>query len=119
MGKAGNLPANSPGDFFQERTTMSIAIVAKLKAKAGSEKQMEDALSSMVAKTREEKGCQQYILHRSNQDPTVFVFYEVYQDQPALDAHGKTPHMAEMFGKIGGLLDGRPAIDFLTELARR
>jgi quinol monooxygenase YgiN len=98
---------------------MAIAIVAKLKAKPGSEKQMEEALTSMVGKTREEQGCLQYILHKSNQDPTAFVFYEVYQDQAALDAHGKTPHMAEMFGKVGGLLDGRPSVELLTEIARR
>jgi quinol monooxygenase YgiN len=98
---------------------MAIAIVAKLKAKAGSEKQMEEALTSMVGKVREEPGCVQYILHKSNQDPLSFVFYEVYQDQAALDAHGKTPHMAEMFGKVGGLLDGRPSVELLTEIARR
>ena len=95
---------------------MSIVVVAKLKAKQGSEKQMEEAFHTMISKVKEEPGCLKYILHRSNQDPTVFVFYEVYQDQAALDFHGKTPHMAEMFGKLGGLLDGRPAIDFLTEL---
>ena len=96
---------------------MALTVVAKLKAKAGQEKQMEEALRGMIPKVAEEKGCLKYILHRSNQDPTVFVFYEEYQDQAAFDLHGKTPHMAEFIGKIGGLLDGRPAVDVLTELA--
>ena len=95
---------------------MSIVVVAKLKAKQGSEKQMEEALRAMITKVKEESGCLKYILHRSNQDPTVFVFYEVYQDQAALDFHCKTPHLKEMSGKLCGLLDGRPAIEFLTEL---
>src|SRR5207253_11169555 len=98
---------------------MSIALVAKLKAKAGSEQQMEEALRAMVEKVRSEKDTIAYILHKSTKDPTEFVFYEVYPDQAALDAHGKTPHMAEMGGKIGPLLDGRPTLEFLTELARK
>ena len=98
---------------------MSISVVAKLKAKQGSEKQMEEALKAMVGKVKEEPGCEAYVLHRSNRDSTTFVFYEVYRDQAALDAHGKTPHMAEMLGKIGPLLDGRPVIDFVSEIARR
>ncbi len=98
---------------------MAITVVAKLKAKSGSEKQLEDAFRAMIPKVRGEAGTQTYVLHRSVQDPTVFVFYEVYQDREALDAHSKTPHMAEMITKIGGLLDGRPQIDLLTELDRK
>lgn len=95
---------------------MSITIVAKLKAKQGSEKQMEEALRAMIPKVREEPGALVYILNRSVKDPTVFVFYEVYKDQAAFDLHTKTPHMAELQGKLPALLDGRPAIDILTEL---
>jgi quinol monooxygenase YgiN len=98
---------------------MSITVVAKLKAKQGSEQQLEEAFRTMISKVRAEQGTQAYILHRSVKDPTVFVFYEVYQDQAALDAHGKTPHMAELGKSIGGLLDGRPQIDVLTELDRK
>lgn len=98
---------------------MPITVVAKLKAKAGSEKEVEEALKAMIPKVRQEQGTLSYILHRSTQDPTVFVFYEVYRDQAAFDAHGKTPHMAELFGKLRGLLEGPPALDKLTELERK
>lgn len=98
---------------------MAITVIAKLKAKAGSEKALEEAFRSMITKVRGEPGCAAYVLHRAVKDPTTFMFYEIYQDQAAFDAHGKTPHMAEMGGKIGGLLDGRPQIDVLEELARK
>lgn len=98
---------------------MSITVVARIKAKQGSEKQLEDAFRAMVPKVRSEADTQTYILHRSVRDPTVFLFYEVYKDQAALDSHGKTPHMAELGKAIGPLLDGRPQIDFLTELERK
>ena len=99
---------------------MPITVIAKLKAKSGSEAQIEAAFKDMIGKVRaNEPGTMAYVLHKSTQDPTTFVFYEVYQDQAAFDAHGKTPHMAEMGGKLRGLLDGRPQIDILTELARK
>ena len=98
---------------------MSITIVAKLKAKQGSEKQLEEAFRAMIPKVRGEAGTQTYILHRSVQDPTLFVFYEVYKDGEALDFHRKTPHMAELGKALGGLLDGRPQIEMLTEIDRK
>ena len=98
---------------------MAITIVARLKAKSGSEKQMEAALRAMIPKVREEPGALTYVLTQSAKDPTVFVFYEVYQDQAAFDFHTKTPHMAELQSKLPALLDGRPTIDILTELDRK
>jgi quinol monooxygenase YgiN len=104
---------------IQEKV-MPITLIAKLKSKAGSEAQVEAAFRDMIPKVRaNEPGTMAYVLHKGTQDPTTFVFYEVYQDQAALDAHGKTPHMAEMGGRLRGLLDGRPQIDVLTELDRK
>ena len=98
---------------------MAITVVARLKARPGSESQVEQAFRKMIPAVRSEAGTLQYVLHRSVQDPTVFVFYELYQDQDALSFHGKTPHMKELFTTISPLLDGRPQIDVLTELDRK
>ncbi len=98
---------------------MPIAIVAKIKAKAGSESQLEAAFREMITKVRSEHGTLSYILHKSIQDPTVFYFYETYVDQAAVDAHGKTPHMKELGAKIGPHLDGRPEVSVLTEVDRK
>jgi quinol monooxygenase YgiN len=99
---------------------MPITVIAKIKAKAGSEGELESAFKEMIGKVRaNEPGTLTYALHRSVQDPTVFVFYEVYQDQAAFDAHGKTEHMKTLGAQIGGKLDGRPTLDILNEVARK
>ena len=99
---------------------MAIAVAAKIKAKAGSEAQVEAAFREMITKVRaSEPGTLSYILHKSVQDPTVFYFYETYADQASFDAHGKTAHMKEMGGKIGPHLDGRPEVLVLNELDRK
>jgi quinol monooxygenase YgiN len=99
---------------------MSVTLIAKIKAKSGSEQQLEEAFRDMIKKVRaNEPGCQAYVLHRDNNDATQFVWYEVYQDQAAFDHHRKTEHMKEMGDRIKDLLDGRPQLEFLTEIDRK
>ena len=99
---------------------MPVTLIAKIKAKQGSEGPLEEAFRDMIKKVRAaEPGCQAYVLHKSNQDPTQFVWYEVYSDQAAFDNHRKTEHMKEMGTRIANLLDGRPSIEILTELDRK
>lgn len=98
---------------------MAITLIAKIKAKPGTEKEMETAFRDMIKKVRAaEPGCQNYILHRSNQDPTQFVWYETYADQAAFDNHRHTEHMKEMGGRIGNLIEKRE-IELITEIDRK
>ena len=98
---------------------MSIIVVARIKAKQGSEKILEDACRAMVPKVRGEAGTETYICHRSVPDPSVFLFYEVYKDQAAFEAHGNSPHMAEFLVALRGNLDGHPQIDMLSVLDKK
>ena len=93
-------------------------VVAKLKAKAGEETKMEEALRGMVAKVAQEQGTLTYTLHRAQQDPSVFLFYEKYQDAAALKAHSSTPYFKELFGALKPILDGAPEIEMYDELVR-
>ena len=93
-------------------------VVAKLKAKAGEEANMEEALRGMVAKVSGEEGTLTYTLHKSQKDPTVFLFYEKYQDAAALKAHSATPYFKELFDTLKSMLEGAPEIEMYDELAR-
>ena len=42
-----------------------------------------------------EPGCLVYRVHRSIEDPELFLFYETYVDAAAFEAHRTSPHMAE------------------------
>jgi len=92
-------------------------VVAKLKAKSGEENKMEEALRSMVSKVEAEEGTLMYSLHRSQKDPTQFLFYEKYTDAEALKAHSETPYFKELFGVLQPLLDGAPGIEMYDEVA--
>ena len=92
-------------------------VVAVLKAQAGKEKEMEDALRGMIPKVQSEEGTIAYILHRALSEPGKFLFYEKYKDKAAFDFHSSTPHFQELFGKIGPLLAGPPSVEMYEELA--
>ena len=94
-----------------------ITVVAIMKARQGKEKEMEDALRAMVPQVASEAGTMQYVLHRGRKDPGKFAMYETYRDKEALNLHSSSPHFADLFARIGPLLDGEPTLEILEELA--
>ena len=94
---------------------MALTLIARIKAKPGSEKELENAFRDMIKKVRAaEPGCLTYVLHKSNEDPTTFVWYETYTDDAAFATHRKTDHMKEMGARIANLLAEKPQIVGIT-----
>ena len=60
-----------------------------------------DALGS----ERDEPGCLRFNVLQDEQDENVYYFYEVYEDQAALDAHRTMPHYA-VWRAAADTLDG-------------
>jgi len=92
-----------------------LIFTAKLTVKAGQEQELERIMSIAVPKVREEPGNKTYIFHRSLQDPRVFMLYEEYDDQEALEAH--RAHLRAMGIDLLALLDGPPIVEFYEKLA--
>lgn len=81
-------------------THQTLTIVACFKAKPGMEEQVKQDLLDMLAPTRAEAGCIIYDLHTDLADPSVFMLYELWQNQAALNAHFEAPyskHIAKAF----------------------
>ncbi len=94
-----------------------IVIVAKLKVKEGKEEAMKEAMKEAAEKVRiNEPGNLAYIPHQSQADPTIFLFYEKYKDKEAIELHRQQDHYKQFSGKMGGILAGKPEIDFYTEI---
>ncbi len=77
-----------------------IILTAIVKAKPGQEDAVKEVLLALVETTRKEPGCLCYNLHQSKSEKTQFMFYEQWASKEALDAHGKTPHMKALGGKL-------------------
>lgn len=49
-------------------------------------------LSNAAASLKNESGCHRFDVCRDPQQPTVFILYEIYEDQAAIDAHLQSSH---------------------------
>jgi quinol monooxygenase YgiN len=87
-----------------------LTIIARFRAKAGQESRLRQELQRLLAPTRAEAGCINYDLHQSQSDPALFVFYEKWASQAAVDAHFQTPHLQAVLKLVPGLVDAPPDI---------
>ena len=63
----------------------------------------EPAMRAMIEASRAEPGCRYYSYGADVLDPDTIIALEYWNDQAALDAHFKTPHMAAWRQKLGQL----------------
>ena len=92
-------------------------VVAKIFAKSGEEEKLENALKDFVPKVKQEEGTLVYTVHRSKNDPTIFLIYEKYTDMDAFVHHSQTPHFKELGGLLANLLSKAPEIEIYDEVA--
>lgn len=93
-----------------------IKIVAVLRAKAGHEATVKQALLACVEGSRKEEGCTFYDLHIDRTDPQRFVFIEGWKDLAAIEHHKTTPHYVAMAKFVADRLEHREVLE-LDELS--
>ena len=96
-----------------------ITVIAKIRAAKGKGDALGALLVEQAAAVRAaEPGCLLYRPHRSKKDPELFVFYEQYTDEAALEAHRKAPHLAAFRERREreGLTEGAVEVDLLRAL---
>lgn len=95
---------------------MPLPVVAIITAKPGSEDIVREALTELVAPTRQEDGCLSYSLYESSDAANVFITVESWRDSSDLDGHMKSAHIAATFAKAGDALAEPPVIHSLTPI---
>jgi quinol monooxygenase YgiN len=96
-----------------------LTVIATLRAAQGKGDALAALLIEQAAAVRQaEPGCLAYRVHRSTKDPDLFLFYETYQDDAALDAHRQAPHLAAFRARREreGLLDGPVNVEIYRSL---
>ena len=77
-----------------------VTLIFRAKMQPGKE---DEALVAAVQ--AQEPSTLAYLFHRSQQDPSEVVLFEIYADDNALQAHSQTPHMGELRAAFGELFD--------------
>ena len=71
---------------------MTFVCSATWTAQLGEESTVLAALTELAPASRQEPGCQTYVVHQDPEQPSVFRIFEVYDDEAAFKAHGGYPH---------------------------
>jgi len=98
----------------------NVTVVAHIRAKQGKEEETKKALLALVGPTRREAGCLNYDLHQSDDDATLFVFYENWTSKGHLAAHAASAHIQSFRARAGEILAAPPDIKtfvMVSELA--
>jgi quinol monooxygenase YgiN len=93
-------PSNDAG------ASAPITVISHVRARKGYEAIVRDMLQRLVVPSRAESGCLEYSLHESIADPTLYVIYQVWDNEAALVAHSSAPHTAGFRRAAPGVLDG-------------
>jgi quinol monooxygenase YgiN len=87
---------------------MSFVLVVRMKAKSGEEERAVALMGELAAESRQEPGCELYVLCRDPEDRGAFLFYEQYRDKAAFEEHGASDHFQRLaVGELFGLMESR------------
>jgi quinol monooxygenase YgiN len=71
---------------------MEYVVIARWTALAGEEQRVRRILSELTPAVRAESGCRLFQPAVDRDDPRAFTILEIYDDEAAFVAHGKSPH---------------------------
>ena len=84
----------------------AVTVVAFVRARDGKEAELARATEVLVPKLRQEAGNLLCQVHRSLEEPSLFVFYEIFESAAALEAHKAALHVKQWAMDIESLAAG-------------
>ena len=93
-----------------------LVVTATLKAKPGRGDELESEFRKILPTFRGEEGIVIFKVHRLQDDPDTFFFYEQYRSKEALDAHFAMPHFKTFARATADMVEGRPQMVFCREI---
>jgi quinol monooxygenase YgiN len=83
-----------------------IVILARFRIRDGKQSEALEAVHTMTERVHgSEPDCLVYLCHRSLAEPSEIVWYEVYQNDAALAAHGGSEHMKAFGQRLPDIVD--------------
>lgn len=82
-----------------------LTIVANITAKADKIDLVKAELLKMTDNTRAEEGCLQYVLHQDNENPTLFMFYGIWESYDYWQTHMNAQHMKATLTATDGAVE--------------
>jgi quinol monooxygenase YgiN len=97
--------------------TKVVNVVAHMETSPDKANQLVQVCLGLVEPSRKDPGCISYELFQDKQHPGKVTFIEKWENQEALDAHLKTPHLVNGLNAIGALATKPAEVLILNKLA--
>lgn len=78
-----------------------LTFIARIKLVDSAVPAFVASVPALVAGTRAEAGCIQYDVNQVADEQSLFLVYEKWADQAALDQHMETPHIQALIADFG------------------
>jgi len=96
------------------QNTSRLAFTVEWEVRDGKADAAADIISRFMPEARKEPGVELLMVNRSTANPSHFLFYEVFRDAAAFEAHQQTPHFRKMIVEEAlPLLSKRDRLQFL------
>lgn len=83
----------------------NLPMIVKFEVKKDKIEEVKKELLKILEPTRKEHGCIRYDLHQDINDPSIFMFYEVWETVEAWKAHDSKKHIQDFLKAIDGKVD--------------
>ena len=80
------------GRTVAEAVKGDLLVVAQWEAKAGQADRVADILSRFLPEAQSEPGAKLFLIARAKDNPAQFLFYELFRDEAAFQAHQDSAH---------------------------
>jgi quinol monooxygenase YgiN len=85
-----------------------ITVFTRYKAMKGSDHKLKELLLTLIEPSRSEEGSIKCELHQAINDPTIFIFYEIWESKEYFDKHSATSNAKDFRSKAKDLLAEPP-----------
>ena len=75
-----------------QQITGGLAVTALWQAREGEADAVADILARFAPHAQREPGVKLFLVHRAVENPSQFLFYELFEDAAAFEAHQQTSH---------------------------
>jgi quinol monooxygenase YgiN len=93
-----------------------IAVIARLRVKPDQVETFRAHMARMTATVESREPGNLFYRGYLTDDPQAFVALEAYVDRAALDAHGRSEHVAAVLPAVGAMLEGGVEVEILEQV---
>src|SRR4029453_16695224 len=95
----------------------SLTVLAIVKAQAGKENQVRQALLSLVEPSRKDAGCLNYDLHQAAYNPALFMFHENWTGKAHREQPRANPGLQAVLANVAQMVAEPPEITLWNRIA--